>query len=68
MAAMFVLDSGSEMHLNLAIMATILSMGFALLGFGLALIGNSVLRATPAPYAWGPIAVLGWIGVWASQK
>ena len=68
MAAMFILASRNKAHLNLAIMATVLSTGFALIGIGLALIDNSVLWTTPASYAWGSIAVLGWIGVWASQN
>ncbi|MEM9573575.1 MAG: hypothetical protein AAF996_19090 [Pseudomonadota bacterium] len=63
MAALFLTAIRNTSGRTLAIFATLMSTGFALLGLGLAVFGNSVLWTTPAPYPWTIIAVLGWTGV-----
>ena len=47
-----------------AIIATLTSAGFAVLGTTLASFGNKALWRTPAPYPWTLIAVLGGVGIW----
>ena len=52
----------------MAVVATGMSAGFACLGIGLGLWGSSVMWGTPAPYVWSLVALIGGLGVWASQQ
>lgn len=47
-----------------ALIAAGMSTGFAAVGIGLAVYVNGVLWATPAPYAWSVVAVVGSVGAW----
>ena len=63
MAALFVTATFSRSGRILAVFATIMSAGFALLAIGLAVLGDPVVWSTPAPYPWTLITVLGMIGL-----
>lgn len=63
MAALFVVANHLKAGRVLALFATCMSAGFAVLAIGLALFGNPVVWNTPAPYPWTVIAVLGVIGL-----
>ena len=52
----------------MAMIATAMSLGFAVLAIGLAVFGDSVVWTTPAPYPWTIIAGLGIIGVLMHPK
>lgn len=66
MAVMFFWASIRPGNLALAVVATFMSIGFGLLGAGLALFASSTLWGTPAPYLWSLIAVVGGLGIWTS--
>ncbi|MEH6755899.1 MAG: hypothetical protein V7676_00135 [Parasphingorhabdus sp.] len=68
MIAMFVMAGRKREHLILAGFATAISSGFALLGIGLAIFGNSALWTTPAPYPWTLVAIIGCAGLAAARK
>ncbi len=63
MAAMFVLAARKAEHLILAVFGTAISLGFAVLGVSLALLGDPVLWSTPAPYPWAISAAFGGAGI-----
>ncbi|WP_432816781.1 hypothetical protein [Sulfitobacter sp. JB4-11] len=63
MVVMFFLAARHREHVALAIIASAMSAEFAVIGIGLATFANPALWTTPAPYAWGPIAIIGAIGV-----
>lgn len=63
MAALFVAAARSEPGRLLAVFATLMSSGFAVLAIGLAILGDPVVWTTPAPYPWTIITVLGVIGL-----
>ena len=46
----------------LAVFAAVLLLGIGFLGLGVALIGNSVLFGSPAPYAFVPIGLIALAG------
>lgn len=50
-------------QLGIAIFAALILSGFAILGLGMASFGNPVLWGTPAPYAFGVIALIAWAGI-----
>ena len=63
MAALFVAATRSKHGQVLAIFATCMSAGFAILAIGLAILGDPVVWSTPAPYPWTIIAIFGGIGL-----
>lgn len=63
MAVLFVLAARSPENRPMAVVATGMSAGFAMLGVGLALLGDPVMWTTPAPYVWSLIALIGVIGI-----
>lgn len=65
MAGLFVAASRTRAGRAFAIFATVMSAGFAVLGAGLALLGDAIVWTTPAPYPWAIIAALGFIGILA---
>lgn len=68
MAALFITAARTHHGRTLALFATAMSAGFALLAIGLAVFGNAVMWTTPAPYPWTLIAVLGGVGVMVAPK
>jgi len=62
MIIMFVHAALKPGNVAMALIATAMSTGFAALGIGLAVYANDVMWATPAPYAWSVIAVVGGLG------
>lgn len=65
MAGLFIAAIRARNGRTLALFATAMSAGFAILGISMALFGNADLWTTPAPYLWTLIAVLGGGGVLA---
>jgi len=63
MVVMFTLAARHREHVALAIIASAMSASFAVIGIGLATFANAALWTTPAPYAWGPVAIIGALGV-----
>ncbi len=63
MAALFITATRSELGRVLAVFATLMSAGFAVLAIGLALFGDPVVWSTPGPYPWTIITVLGVVGL-----
>lgn len=63
MIVMFVLAARRADRTLLAGIAAGMATGFTALGIGLALFENTALWGTPAPYAWAPVALCGWLGV-----
>ncbi|MEM9054658.1 MAG: hypothetical protein AAGB16_04975 [Pseudomonadota bacterium] len=55
-------------HGAVAVFAALILTGFGLLGLGMAIFGNPILWGTPAPYAFGVIALLAWIGIFTRPK
>lgn len=68
MAALFIAAARSRDGRTLALFATAMSAGFAVLAIGLAVFGNPVVWTTPAPYPWTLIAILGGVGVWHGPR
>lgn len=68
MAALFIAASRAQSGRLMAMIATAMSLGFAVLAIGLAVLGDSVVWTTPAPYPWTVIAALGFIGVLMHPK
>lgn len=68
MVGMYFYASVRPGNLALAVAATLMSIGFALLGIGMAVFGSDVLWGTPAPYVWSLIALLGLLGLWKSPE
>lgn len=68
MIAMFILAAQRAENVLLAIVASAMATGFALLGIGLAFWGDPVLWTTPAPYAWIPVSLFGWLGVFTEKR
>lgn len=68
MAGLFITATRVKAGQILAIFATAMSAGFAVLGIGLALFGDPVVWTTPAPYPWTLIALLGAIGIVAKRR
>jgi CHASE2 domain-containing sensor protein len=63
MIALFVQAARKPGSIFVACLAFAMSIGFATLGVGLAIFGSAVLWATPAPYVWSVIAVVGTTGL-----
>ncbi|WP_269620469.1 hypothetical protein [Zhongshania sp. BJYM1] len=63
MIALFILATKKPENLLMATVATAMSVGFALLGLSLAIVGDKALWGTPAPYAWCIVAILGSLGI-----
>lgn len=63
MATLFVAATRDPSGRLMAMIATTMSLGFAILAIGLAVIGDPVVWSTPAPYPWTIIAGLGFVGV-----
>ena len=68
MMIMFLLAARRREHVAHAMIALAMSAGFAAIGMSLAIFGDPALWTTPAPYAWGPIAILGILGVLLRSK
>ncbi len=67
-AVMFVLAARQPTLHLLACIATAMSAGLAALAVGLALLGDSILWSTPAPYPWSLVAVLGAAGLIKNRR
>lgn len=63
MIGSFLLAAWQPSGFLFAAVATAMSAGFAALGIGLAVFGNTALWRTPAPYPWTIIAILGGLGL-----
>mgnify|MGYP003625295157 FL=1 len=63
MVVMFTLAARRREHVALTIIASAMSASFAVIGIGLATFANAALWTTPAPYAWGPVTIIGSVGV-----
>ena len=68
MIAMYLLAVWHRAGSIFAVIASSMSAGFAALGISLAMFGNAALWTTPAPYAWGVIAAIGFLGVLLSRR
>ena len=68
MIALFVYTAVNEADPVMAVVASAMSLGFAMLGVSLAIWGDNAMWGTPAPYAWWPITILGGLGAWTSQR
>ena len=68
MTGMFLYSSVRPGNLALAVVATLISIGQAVIGVGLAVFASSALWGTPAPYIWSIVSVLGIIGIWISSE
>jgi hypothetical protein len=66
MIFMYTYASLKQGNVVLAIIATAMSLGFALLGIGLAVYGSEVIWGTPAPYVWSLVTLVGAVGIWLS--
>ncbi len=66
MIAMYLLAVWHPAGTILALVASSISAGFAVIGISLAVFVNAALWRTPAPYPWGVVALLGFAGVWLS--
>ncbi|MEM7280073.1 MAG: hypothetical protein AAF438_00380 [Pseudomonadota bacterium] len=64
MAALFLLAVWHPLGRVFALIATTMSVAFAILAVALATFGNPALWQSPAPYPWAVIALLGGVGVW----
>ena len=62
MIALFVYPALRPSPPFMAMVASAMSLSFALLAVGLAIWGSASVWSTPAPYVWWPIALLGGIG------
>lgn len=67
MASLFAFAALAPGKRHLAYFSTGMSLGFGLLGMGLAVFGDPVVWTTPAPYPWTIITALGAIGLFFSQ-
>lgn len=68
MAGLYLLAIWHSAGTIFALIASLMSTGFAAFGITLATFGNSALWSTPAPYPWAIIAVLGFAGVFLSRS
>jgi hypothetical protein len=68
MVAMYLLAIWHKAGAIFAVIASSMSAGFAALGLSLAIFGNAALWTTPAPYPWGIIAIIGFLGVFLSGR
>ncbi|MEZ5572222.1 MAG: hypothetical protein R3E64_09370 [Halioglobus sp.] len=68
MIALYFLSTQKPENLSMAVIATAMSVGFALLGISLAIYGDSALWGTPAPYAWTIVAILGTLGIVRTRR
>lgn len=59
MIALYAYAALVQGNLAMAVIATAMSLGFSILGIGLAVGGNHVLWKTPAPYVWSIVTVVG---------
>ncbi|MEM9621897.1 MAG: hypothetical protein AAF993_09635 [Pseudomonadota bacterium] len=63
MSGMYWYASTRPGNYAMAVVATAISAGFALLGVSLALFGDPIVWTTPAPYVWTVVAATGAYGV-----
>jgi hypothetical protein len=63
MIALFVRAARRPGNLFVACVAISMSLGFSMLGIGLAVFGSDVMWETPAPYAWTVISIVGAAGL-----
>jgi len=64
MIAMYVLAVWHPAGAILALVASSISAGFAIVAISLAIFVNPAVWRTPAPYPWGLVALVGFAGVW----
>lgn len=67
MAGMFLYASIRPGNTALAVVATLMCAGFAIVGTSLAIFGSSALWSSPAPYVWWLVMVVGLVGVYLSE-
>ncbi len=67
MAYLYFHASQRPENVHSAVVATTMSLGFALLGPGLAILGNGALWGTPAPYLWAVVCIAGALGIWRTR-
>ena len=67
MITMYLYAAARPGNSAMAVIATGMSFGFACLAIGLGIWGSEVMWATPAPYVWSVIAVIGGLGVWKAK-
>ena len=68
MIAMYISAARRPENPALAVIATAMGIGFASLGIGLAIYGDSTMWSTPAPYIWSVVAVLGLAGIATARR
>ncbi len=68
MIAMFACAATLDGQMPMAVIASAMSLGFALVALTMALRGHKGLWKTPAPYVWTVIAVAGFAGVLTSGE
>ena len=68
MIAMFVITAQRGDDPTMAIIATCMSVGYAVLAVSLAMWGDEALWTSPAPYIWWPIALLGGLGTMTLKR
>jgi hypothetical protein len=62
MVAMYLLAIWHPAGAIFAVIASLMSAGFAALAISLAVFGSPVMWSTPAPYPWTVVAILGFAG------
>lgn len=67
-AGAFAYAAATGRQRTIALFAALITLGFGLLGLGVAAFGNGILWGTPAPYAFGLIGIIGLVGVLADTK
>ncbi len=68
MIFLFILGARQAEDLSMVCVATGMSIGFAVLGIGLAVLASHSLWDTPAPYAWTVTSALGIAGIGVRLK
>lgn len=63
MIAMYIFAARKAEYLPMAWIATAMGFGFAILGVGLAVYGDTSMWGTPAPYVWSIVTILGVCGI-----
>jgi len=68
MAGMFLLAIWHPAGTSFAVVASLMSAGFAACAVSLAVFGDPVMWSTPAPYPWTVVAILGFAGALVSRS
>ncbi len=68
MAGMFFYTSIRPGNLALAVVATLMSIGFTAVGIGLAIIASDTMWGTPAPYIWSVVTIVASFGVYCAPE